>query len=371
MNHPLRCLALATLLPIALAQAALAQAPTPGERWRSTTSMEAMGMKLPPTTTEVCSPKGAEDGPPPATNEDCQAVNERRTPKSYSFDMQCKDGTTGSMEMTQESPTKWSGKMVVNSEGRQMTMRTTSEKLPGECDASEMERRMNKMMAAGAAQQAKACLEGARAGNSEQFVGANASCKDKASVDAYCSNSRTMSGYSGLASRVRFATTGAGARSVSPSWRTALADTGKLCKFEPETVRKEYCSSAQAKREWKFLAEECPELAKPLAQRECAGRDFTTPVAPAFRDFCSAAAAAGRSGGSGAGGSGGGGAGAGGAAGGTGSGAASTGVVDATTPAAGQQDPNKPAGDQPQTPTDKAKEAVQRGREALKGLFGR
>ena len=64
MKTRIRTLALAAFLPIALAQVAIAQAPTPGERWRTTMSMEAMGMKMPGMTNEVCSPRNKEEAPP-------------------------------------------------------------------------------------------------------------------------------------------------------------------------------------------------------------------------------------------------------------------------------------------------------------------
>jgi hypothetical protein len=36
-----------------------------------------------------------------------------------------------------------------------------------------------------------------------------------------------------------------------------------------------------------FLARQCPVQAQPIAQRECAGRGYTTPPAAKYRDFCS------------------------------------------------------------------------------------
>lgn len=360
MKHRIRTLTLAALLPLALAQVATAQAPTPGERWRTTMSMEAMGMKMPGMTQEICTPKGAADEPPP-TNPDCTQTNMRRNGKTMVMDMVCKDGTTGTMEMTQESPTKWSSKMLANTKEGQMTMRMNSEKLPGECDASEMERKMNKMIAQGNAQQAKACMDSAKGLTAQMFVGSTAACKDKASVDTYCGQAKTMKGYNTLARQQRMSTGRYGAN-APPAYRTVMADTGQLCGFAPETVRKQHCSTAQGKKEWTFFAEECPETANPLGQRECAGRDFTTPVAPAYVDFCSAWSSAQR----------------GNAA--PGAARGSDGESDASMAggnggnaqtADGSGTANDGAqGDKPK-PTDAAREAVKKGANALKGLFGR
>ena len=357
MSHKIRTLALAALLPLAFAQAVLAQAPTPGERWRTTMGMEAMGMKMPGMTTEVCAPKNA-DNSPPLGNEDCQAVNQRRSGNTLSFDMQCKDGMTGTMELTQEGPNKWSGRMTANTKEGQMTMTMRSEKLPGECDASAMERKMNQMIAKSNAQQAQACLEAARGGSVQMFVGATAACTDKASVDAFCGYARSMKGYNGIARQQRLAARGGAG--IPTAYRTSLADSGRLCGFAPETVRAQHCGTAQSKKEWTFFAEECPELANPIGQRECAGRDFTNPVAPAFADFCSAWSSAVRSGGT--------------SAGSRGSdeqrpGTAAANGSGSSSQGAGDDGSAQPA-DAPK-PTDKAKEALKKGSDALKGLFGR
>lgn len=367
MKHRIPSLAIAALLPLALAQVATAQAPTPGERWRTTMSMEAMGMKMPGMTQEICAPKGQPDEPPPA-NPDCTQTNMRRNGKTMIFDMQCKDGTTGTMEMTQESPTRWSSKMLANTKEGQMTMLMNSEKLPGECDASAMERKMNKLIAEGNAANAKACMENARGLNSQMFIGANAGCKDKASVDAFCTQAKGMKGYNTIARQQRMSTGRYGAN-APPAYRTVLADTGKLCGFSPEATRKQHCSTAQTRKEWTFFAEECPETANPIGQRECAGRDFTNPVAPAYADFCSAwssamrgNAPAGRASGSD----------------GESGDAASNGGASGSSTASGSQGTVQPdtgsgdgsQGDKPK-PTDAAKEALKKSRDALKGLFGR
>lgn len=363
MNPRIRSLAfaaLATLFVAALASSpAAAQTPTPGERWRTKMSMEAMGMTMPGRSEEVCTPIGSTDAPMGA-NEDCTSSNVRHSGNTQTFDMSCKDGTTGTMEMTRESPTKWRGKMTANTEDGPMMMRMESEKLPGECDANATRRKMNEIVARGEAQQRKMCLESAKENSALQFVGTPASCTDPDSRKVFCDNARSMRGFNAVSSQQRM---GASYRGPERNQYTGmLAKTGKLCGFDAETVRSQHCGTAQGKKEWKFLAEECPAVAQPLAQRECAGRDFTTPVAPPFVDFCSAYAAAGRT-----------------ASGGT---PPSAGAESAPDDASGkggnstaggaQSGANgQSGGEQPATTTDKAKDAMNKGKQALKGLFGR
>ena len=371
MNHRTRPFLVAALLSLAIAQVSVAQAPTPGERWCTTMSMEAMGMKMPGQTTEVCAPKNASNSPP-VDNDQCQGTNPRQKGKTLIVDMVCKNGMTGTMEMTQESPTRWNSRMVANTREGQMTMVMNSEKLPGECDASEMERKVNKMIKQGNEQQAAACLDAARSGNVQMFVGEVASCKDKASIDAFCGNAKTAKGYNAMSRQQRMAT-GRAASTVPAAYRNAIASTGKLCGFAPETVRKQLCSASQSKKEWTFFAEECPELADPIGKRECVGRDFTTPVAPAYTEFCSAWSSAKRgeypSSSSGS----------------DGSSDTSSSEGNGNTSAqrsgnsasgsnSGAGHDGQPAdagqGDKPK-PTEAAKEALKKGKDALKGLFGR
>ncbi len=366
MNARLRSLCLAALLPLVLSPAASAQAPTPGVKWKTTMSMEMGGMKMPGMSTEVCAPKDAT--PEPEPQKDCTVSNRKRVGTTESFDMVCagKNPMTAHMEMTQESPSRWRGKMVTKSKDGDMTMSYVGEKQPGECDASEMERKMNQMKAQGDAMVAKQCLESAKAGQSIVFLGQTATCKDTASVNAYCSFARTSGGYNTLAREQRM-----GARvykgAEAARYKTVLADTGKLCNFSPETTRTQYCSTAQKKEDWTFFAEECQGLAKRLAQAHCAHRDFTTPVDPPFVKFCGAWSAGGAS-------TGGGGGAAGGAMAGT-AGRADGGA--AAGGAAGNETVNVGEGEDPQvvkqkaSPANAAKDAVLKSKEALKGLFGR
>jgi hypothetical protein len=364
MNARLRSLCLAALLPSILSPLASAQAPTPGERWKTTMSVEMAGMKMPGMSSEVCTPKNVAPEPAPP-DENCTISNRRRVGNTDSFDMVCsgKNPMTARMEMTQESPSRWRGKMLTRSKDGEMTMNFSGDKLPGECDASEMERKMNQVKAQGDARMAQECLGAAKPEslNPMLFVGVAGSgiaCTDAASRKAYCDSARTYRGYSGVASFQRLSTSPMYQGAEAASYKSVVADTGKLCGFNPETVRTQLCGTAQGKKEWKYLAEECPEMSTTLAQRECAGRDFTTPVSPPFADFCSAYAAAGR-------------------------GAslarpASAGAADAASPqggasaaAPGGQAGNESANAEAQKPTDKAKEALDKGKQALKGLFGR
>ncbi len=124
---------------------------------------------------------------------------------------------------------------------------------------------MNQMIAQGNAMVAKQCLESAKAGQSIVFLGQTATCKDTASVNAYCSLRERPA----ATTRSRATQRHGGARvdkgAEAARYKT-IADTGKLCGFAPDTVRKQLCGSAQSKKDWTFFAEECPESAEAARQ---------------------------------------------------------------------------------------------------------
>lgn len=357
-----------------LAATATAQAPVPGEKWKVTMGMEMMGMSMPGMTQEVCTPKGAQDAPM-NDNKDCVYSNRRRSGNTESVDMVCtgKMNMSGTMAITRDGPDRYRGKMVVNMEGQQMTMNYTSEKLGGACDAKALERKVNELQANMAQQTQKSCADSAKPGVlvPSMFVGAGAMCKDATTRAQYCASAQTYKGFSQLSSSARLASTPGIGKAEADAYRGNLADSAKLCGFAPEAVRTKLCAGAQG-GEWAFFAAECP-AAKPLAARECAGRDFTNPVAAKYRDFCSAYASASRSiGNSGGSASSGSGAGAAAAAAGSGAGSSanSGGAANSSSGAAAPAGAGDPA-QQPEGTGSKAKDALKKGKDALKGLFGR
>jgi hypothetical protein len=66
-----------------------------------------------------------------------------------------------------------------------------------------------------------------------------------------------------------------------------LPEVAKYCAVQAEPLRERLCNEANTADDLDFLGAQCPALAQPLAQRECAGRGFTTPPAEKYREFCS------------------------------------------------------------------------------------
>ena len=65
-----------------------------------------------------------------------------------------------------------------------------------------------------------------------------------------------------------------------------LPEVAKFCGMQPEVVRERLCTDANRSEDLTFLADQCPALAQPIAQRECAGRSFSSPPAEKYQAFC-------------------------------------------------------------------------------------
>ncbi|MBI3171851.1 MAG: DUF3617 family protein [Hydrocarboniphaga effusa] len=104
--------------------------------WEYTMKMEMPGMPfaMPPIKTERCLKQDEIDrGDQYSKDEknDCQIKNLKQGASSASYDVSCKDGTTGHYDFTYGGDSM-KGKGVTDSQGHQMTTNFTSKRL-GEC----------------------------------------------------------------------------------------------------------------------------------------------------------------------------------------------------------------------------------------------
>jgi hypothetical protein len=350
-----RTLVAASLAAFALATTAAAQAPTPGWKWRIKTSMSMMGMSMPASTAEVCTPKDKPDAAPVEQRPECRIYDYKTVGKTTSMKMSCtgKDPMEGSMEITYDSPEHYIGKMNAKMNGESMVMNYEGKRI-GECDASEMERKINKMLADNAAAQAKQCAENAATlGAAEMHFGPNAICKDPKDRKTWCDRFQSYEGYSKLAGLERAMRS---AKAGTPGARP-LSDGAKNCGVAADTVRARLCSGAEAKGKLNFILNNCPAEAKVISQRECSTRGFSVVASqPKYESFCGgfAAGEAQEDGGDQS------------ASGDSGNaGSQGAGRNGAAQPASG--DPAAPEGEKP---ANKATDAVKKGTKALKNILG-
>jgi hypothetical protein len=333
----------ATLGTVA-AGTAHAQAPVPGDEMRVTSKMEMAGMAMPARTYNVCMPRNRPaDSGPADQPENCQLLEASSSGNTTRFRLRC----TGEMEgeMTGETTTTATGyrqRMTMAADGQTMVMTQDAEKTGKECDAAEMERKMNAMMAKAEADSAKMMKE-ICAGSAKEvsqvptFFGADATCKDPADVKTLCGNVRTPKGYYRLydaKTAKLFGNEPAGVKALE----SACALKG------PAPLKEELCGQAEGKRWWNFLAKECPVQAQALAAKECAGRDFTALQGSPYAGFCGAM--------------------------GTGTPAAGDAEGDALADGSAPPAPAAPAGNEAQNAAQKAADKAKRGFKSLRDKVG-
>jgi hypothetical protein len=63
-------------------------------------------------------------------------------------------------------------------------------------------------------------------------------------------------------------------------------EAGEMCGVNPDSVKTSLCPQAAKVEHLGFLGRFCPVEAKPIAQKNCAGRDFTSAPRDKYTDFC-------------------------------------------------------------------------------------
>lgn len=309
--------------------ASSAGAEEPGNLWEVTTSMEGAGMKMPGQTQQVCAPVNAE-GPEAMSAEDnrCQMTDIRRSPGKFSYKVQCPDGS-GTGEMTYQGKDSYTQVMTMTMDGETMKMSTQGRRI-GPCDASKVKKQIAGIQAQAAAGMAQACGSLVEQMMPGQLASMECDPKYKKQL---CDRFGTRDGFRMAASRQPMG---------EPMMDSGtLPEVAKYCGVQAEQVRERLCNDANKAGDLDFIGAQCPALAQPIAQRECAGRGFTTPPAEKYRDFCSNYARGMMDGGS-------------------------------SDAAASDAQPGTPAAT-PETPAAKptADDVLKEGAKRLKGLFGR
>jgi hypothetical protein len=247
----------------------------PGNLWEVTTSMEAAGMNMPGSTQQVCTPANA-DGPEAmsGTDDRCQMSDVQRSPGRFSYKVKCPDGS-GTGEMTYQGKDSYSSVVTMTAGGDTMKMLSKGKRI-GSCDASKLKKQVAAVEAQGQAALAQACSGVPEQMLPAQLTALNCDAKYKKQL---CDRLGTKAGFSTVASRQPMG---------EPTMDSGtLPEAAKFCGVQPEVVRERLCADANMTEDLNFLGAQCPALAQPIAQRECAGRGFTSPPAEKYRDFCS------------------------------------------------------------------------------------
>jgi len=254
--------------------AGAAMAAEPGHLWQVDTTMEMSGMKMPGQSHQVCAPVDAE-GPETLSGGDdkCKMSNVRRSPGKFSWDVTCPDGS-GSGEMIYQGRDAYTATMTMMADGRTMKMVTQGKRM-GDCDASQMKKQVAAVQAQANQGMAQACagmVDALLPGNLQTY-----DCAPKYKTEL-CAKFQTKAGFSEVASRQ------ATGQPMLDSG--TLPEVARFCGVDGEAMRTKLCSEANRSQDLDFLGKSCPGERQAIAQRECAGRGFTSPPAERYRDFC-------------------------------------------------------------------------------------
>jgi hypothetical protein len=256
----------------------------PGVYWEQTMEMRMSGHSMPPQTSRMCLPRKQDWKRPPQAEdaqEDCELRDLKRSGQKMSWKMVCANGMTGEGEMTWTGDA-YAGTTTMQSQMGAMSMHVKGRKVGGDCDANESRRdaarvqRQGEELQARADEQMRAACDQAVRDMDVATIATLPQCKDRAA--ALCARLETREGFA----------------AVQDAGEHTRREAEKLCRKDLASVAAKLCPAAakdhakgggKAGEALLFVAASCPAEARPIAQRECAGRSYTD-MEGALRDFC-------------------------------------------------------------------------------------
>jgi hypothetical protein len=294
---------------LALCAPAFAQK-EPGDLWEIKSEVSGMptmpdmppGMAMPGATQLVCMPRHSEAPPGAGDDARCEMRDVKRSANRMTWKAQCHGTPPSSVsgETIYEGNDRFTSKVVVNSEGRTMTMKETGRRI-SECDAGAAKRH------AAARQQhvkeqlqqtddlrVKACEQSAQKMSVSALkaeAGMNCAPKYK---EQFCRRLQTDEGFANL--------------------NSSLEESSTFCGIDGNALQARMCRAAEAAESLDLLVTRCLSTSSSggkrttkqqahgaangglndqrygaaIAQRECAGRDYSSPPAAKYREFCTA-----------------------------------------------------------------------------------
>lgn len=260
-----------------------------GELWEITNQMNVPGMPagMGPMTSRVCQEKGRNEVMP--EKENCKITDMKRSGSKTTMTVVCGDSRAVIEQTYNAAGTEFKGTMRMTGGQGDMTMAMSGRKV-GSCDATAERKKQEAQMAGIERQHAQAqammrkeretqvaqCNEAVQTMNYEK-LGSYGMCKQSGHAE-YCKamsdNPDTQPVATAcMARQAEFCKR----YSTEEGFIKAKADpkAGDACGTSAEQVKAALCPGAAQRESLDFLGRYCPVEAKPLAQKYCAGRDFT------------------------------------------------------------------------------------------------
>jgi hypothetical protein len=196
----------------------------------------------------------------------------------------------GTGEINRTSPDAYTGVIKMTSPHGVMNMNLTGKKV-GVCDVEEAQAQRQAQMAAVQAQAAagqkmaddakdQACKATVQQMDPKMLEMQASMCDVAKYKPVLCARADSDDGYKELKSRPADA-------------ENSLAVVAKYCGMDVAAKEKNICAKAAAgESDLAYVARNCPDEAAPIAQRECAGRDYTALAGTKYAGFCATYAAA-------------------------------------------------------------------------------
>ena len=266
------------------------------ELWEVTSKMDMPGMPfaMPGQTTKMCMQKGQAGDPnksvPKNKDQDCTMSDVRMSGNTSSWKMTCtgKHPMTGTGEITRGDGT-YSGKTVMHSKDGDMTM-VYSGKRVGNCDyATEgpqaQAQAMQKDIETHQAEDiARVCKKAVDENAYSHFLKPDCSWAKDAMSQKMCLQNACPDMKPQMCDRI--------SRGLNSDYKTISADKDAVklageCGISVEKATRNFCSKQLASKNYEDLAQYCEKEARPLYDKNCAGRDYTKAMSSEYAPICS------------------------------------------------------------------------------------
>jgi hypothetical protein len=268
-----------------IATTALAQGTD--ELWEMTMKMDMGGMSMPAHTSKICRQKGERDPTKLAEkdkNSDCRATDVKNAGNRTTWKIVCTkpEPMTGTGDVT-ATPDKIDGtiKMAGKIDGQDVAMtQVMSGKKVGTCKYEDPAKQMQQMQAQSQAMIDKECdkqiaeLIPTSIFGGQGFTEEMLYCKHRKAD--FCANATKVT------QQMKDEASFEAANKKYRTWREGL----QACGTDPATISGPVCKSAVGKKNYGFVAENCPAEGKALAQKHCAGMDYTAIMGSEYREVC-------------------------------------------------------------------------------------
>lgn len=313
-----RFVVLATLT-CAVAAVAFAQQKVAGEKWRMKMSMQAEGFSMPGRTMEMCLPKGEPQQAVLQQQEEtgnCAVSNVRQQGGRFSADIKCtgSDGMDGHIEMEQLGADAMRGSMTGRTADGSMKMEYAYTRLGQACEAVDYSNYRPPVVATAPMQQLDFCqqiFDGMKADDLPGLVtsimmgypkpdgSGMQDCTTHAAFPKFCAAVQTPAGYASLEHQQWQYRTMDVEPNETPYARAArlpLDQSLQMCGLGNDAaaavkLQKQLAATARRDGQWGFAlyydADAHYGELQALAKTECSGRSFTNAGNKQYLNLCS------------------------------------------------------------------------------------